>query len=66
MQAYQFHVRQPQAHPMIPPPLLWFALNNMYTDNFTQLQLNEVATTLYGVVHDNFFSNFSLFLYIYI
>jgi hypothetical protein len=41
MQAYQWHVRQPQAHPMIAPPLLWFALNDMYTANFTATQLEQ-------------------------
>lgn len=32
MQQIQFHVRWPPSHPMIPPPLLWLALNNMYTE----------------------------------
>ena len=30
-QQFQWHVRWPTTHPMIPPPLLWIALNNMYT-----------------------------------
>lgn len=32
MQQHAFHVRWPVTHPMTPPPLLWFALNNMYTE----------------------------------
>jgi hypothetical protein len=48
MQAYQWHVRQPQAHPMIAPPLLWFALNEMYTDNFTASQLEGASDTIVG------------------
>jgi hypothetical protein len=40
MQEFQFHVRMPANHPMLPPPLLWFGLNNMYTENFTNAQLN--------------------------
>jgi hypothetical protein len=32
MQEHAFHVRWPPSHPMIPPPLLWIALNNMYTE----------------------------------
>ena len=32
MQQFQWHVRWPPSHPMIPPPLLWFGLNNMYTE----------------------------------
>ena len=32
MQEIPFHVRWPPSHPMIPPPLLWFAMNNMYTE----------------------------------
>jgi hypothetical protein len=31
MQEIQFHGRMPVTHPMIPPPVLWFALNDMYT-----------------------------------
>jgi hypothetical protein len=31
MQEFQVHVRWPPNHPMIPPPLLWFGLNNMFT-----------------------------------
>jgi hypothetical protein len=31
-QQHAFHVRWAPSHPMTPPPLLWFALNNMYTD----------------------------------
>jgi hypothetical protein len=32
MQQIQWHCRMPVTHPMIPPPVLWLALNNMYTD----------------------------------
>jgi hypothetical protein len=32
MQELPFHVRWPVTHPMVPPPLLWMALNNMYTE----------------------------------
>lgn len=32
MQEIPFHVRWPPSHPMTPPPQLWFALNNMYTE----------------------------------
>ena len=48
MQQFQFHVRQPVAHPMIPPPILWFALNGMYTDNFTETQLALPADEIVG------------------
>lgn len=40
MQAIQWHVRWPPTHPMIPPPLLWLALNDMYTQNFTETQMS--------------------------
>ena len=40
-QELQFHVRWPPNHPLIPPPLLWFGLNNMYTDNFTNWELTR-------------------------
>ena len=40
MGGIKFHVRWPPAHPMLPPPLLFFGLNNMYTDNFTNWQLS--------------------------
>lgn len=43
MQSFQFHVRWPPSHPMIPPPLLWIGLNNMYTSNFTEWQLSLPA-----------------------
>lgn len=29
LQEHQFHVRWPPGHPLVPPPLLFFALNNM-------------------------------------
>ena len=32
MQQIQWHVRWPPSHPMIPPPLLWAALNNMFPE----------------------------------
>ena len=32
LQEVPFHVRWPPSHPMIPSPLLWIALNNMYTE----------------------------------
>jgi len=48
MQEMQFHVRWPPAHPMLPPPLLFFGLNNMYTDNFTRWQLSEPWTEVVG------------------
>ena len=40
MQQFQFHVRWPPAHPMIPPPLLWIGLCNKYTESFTNSQLS--------------------------
>lgn len=48
MQQIQFHVRYPPNHPMLPPPLLWFGLNNMYTDNFTEWQLNTPTDEIVG------------------
>lgn len=48
MQEIPFHVRWPPSHPMIPPPLLWFALNNMYTQNFTDTQLELPASEIVG------------------
>ena len=41
MQQIPFHCRWPPSHPMIPPPLLWIGLNNMYTENFTATQMNQ-------------------------
>lgn len=32
LQEIQFHIRLPPSHPLIPNPVHWFALNNMYTD----------------------------------
>ena len=48
MQQMQFHVRWPPAHPMLPPPLLFFGLNNMYTDNFTNWQMSLPSTEVVG------------------
>lgn len=48
MQQIQFHVRYPPNHPMLPPPLLWFGLNNMYTDNFTNWQLSLPSEEIVG------------------
>ena len=31
-QEIPFHVRQPPSHPMIPPPILFFALNNLINE----------------------------------
>ena len=48
MQEIQWHVRWPPSHPMIPPPLLWFAMNDMYTENFTNWQLNTPSDEMTG------------------
>lgn len=48
MQEIQFHVRMPPNHPMLPPPLLWFGLNNMYTENYTNHLLNMPSTETIG------------------
>ena len=48
MQQFQYHVRWPPTHPMIPPPLLWFGLNDMYTSNFTKSQLDEKCDRIVG------------------
>ena len=48
MQEILFHVRNPPSHPMIPPALLWFALNDMYTQNFTEWQLNLPNSEVVG------------------
>mgnify|MGYP006079094401 CR=1 FL=1 len=48
MQQFQYHVRWPPTHPMLPPPLLWFGLNNMYTSNFTQSLLDEDCDRIVG------------------
>ena len=45
MQQIQFHVRWAPNHPMLPPPLLWFGLNNMYTENFTDWQIQASTDT---------------------
>ena len=29
LQEVQYHARMPVTHPMIPPPVLWFGMNNM-------------------------------------
>ena len=48
MQEIQFHVRYPPNHPLLPPPLLWFGLNKMYTDNFTEWQLSLASDEIVG------------------
>jgi hypothetical protein len=48
MQQFRWHVRMPVTHPMIPPPLLWLALNDMYTQNFTEWQMNEECDEVVG------------------
>ena len=48
MQEIKAHGRNPPAHPMIPPPLLWFAMNDMYTQNFTDWQLKESSAETIG------------------
>jgi hypothetical protein len=48
MQQFQYHVRWPPAHPMLPPPLLFFALNNMYTDNYTSTELGKDTSEVVG------------------
>jgi hypothetical protein len=48
MQEIQFHIRQPPSHPMIPPPLLWIALNDMFTENFTNWQLGLPSQEVVG------------------
>ena len=45
MQEIKAHGRNPPAHPMIPPPLLWFAMNDMYTQNFTEWQLHSDSSS---------------------
>jgi len=47
-QQFQFHVRWPPSHPMIPPPILWFAVNNMYTENYTAAMLQEPSEEIVG------------------
>lgn len=48
MQQFMWHGRMPVTHPMIPPPLLWLALNDMYTQNFTEWQLSEECDEVVG------------------
>lgn len=48
MQQFRWHGRMPVTHPMIPPPLLWLALNDMYTQNFTEWQMNEECNEVVG------------------
>ena len=48
MQEIQFHIRSPPSHPMIPSALLWFALNNMFTENFTEWQLSLPSEEVVG------------------
>lgn len=48
MQEFQFHVRMPPNHPMLPPMPLWFGLNNMYTDNVTNFHLSQPSTETVG------------------
>lgn len=40
MQEIPFACRWPPAHPMIPPPLLWFAMNDMFTEVRVLLSVN--------------------------
>lgn len=40
LQEIQMHGRMPVTHPMIPPPVLWFGMNDMYTRNFTDWQMS--------------------------
>jgi hypothetical protein len=46
MQQIQYHVRWAPAHPMLPSPLLWFGLNNMYLDKFAEAQLNQTGSEI--------------------
>ncbi|KAJ1429401.1 hypothetical protein B484DRAFT_60575 [Ochromonadaceae sp. CCMP2298] len=48
MQQFQFHVRWPPSHPMIPPPVLWLGINDMYTENFTATQLAAPSHEIVG------------------
>ena len=48
MQEIKSHGRNPPCHPMVPPPLLWFALNDMYTQNFTEWQLSKPSEETVG------------------
>lgn len=48
MQQIQFHVRWPPSHPMIPPPLLWIGMNDMYSEKFTHHQLNLPDSDIVG------------------
>lgn len=48
MQEFQWHVRWPPSHPMIPPPLLWAGLNNMYTENFTNWESSKPCAEVVG------------------
>ena len=48
MQEFQFHVRMPPNHPLLPPPLLWFGLNNMFTENFTSFLLSLPSNETVG------------------
>jgi hypothetical protein len=53
MQQFQFHVRWAPSHPMLPPPLLYFGLNNMYTENYTNWQLSLPYEEIIGGLHMN-------------
>lgn len=48
MQQIPFHVRWPPSHPLIAPPLLWFALNNMYQEDFAADQLERAGEEIVG------------------
>lgn len=48
MQQFQWHVRWPPGHPMIPPPVLWIGLCNMYTENMTETMLKEPNDEVVG------------------
>lgn len=44
MQQIQFHVRYPPNHPLIPPPMLWLGLNDMYPSDFTEAIMNLTSS----------------------
>lgn len=45
MQEIQFHGRNPVSHPMIPPPVLWAGMNNMFLNNLTTTVLRDSSPT---------------------
>jgi hypothetical protein len=55
MQEIPFYVRWPPSHPAIFPPLLWIALNDMYTRSYMKEQLagvNESTPVIGGPMMD--------------